>query len=122
LYYRFAESANSNTNSDHYSLDLDNTDIVSHPNTPETTTIVKQLDGVYRYSVHDYTNSGSASSDALSKSNATVNVYKGSILVATFHVPTDQKGSIWTVFELSGNQIKPINKFGNGNDSNINNF
>lgn len=119
LYYKYANTSNRNSNSDYYQLDLDNTDIISRPDIPETTTIITQLDGVYRYSVHDYTNKGQANSEALSQSNATVNVYKGSALVATYHVPPNVKGSIWTVFELSGNEIKPINKMGNGLENDI---
>lgn len=122
LYYKYANTSNQNSNLDYYQLDLDNTDIVARPNVPETTTIVTQLDGVYRYSVHDYTNRGRADSEALSQSNATVNVYKGSVLVATYHVPPNVKGSIWTVFELSGNEIKPINTFGNGLEDDISKF
>lgn len=122
LYYKYANTSNRNGNSDYYQLDLDNTDIVSRPNIPETTTIVTQLDGVYRYSVHDYTNRGNGDSDAMSQSNATVNVYKGSALVATYHVPPNVKGSIWTVFELSGNEIKPINKIGNGLEDDVSKF
>lgn len=122
LYYKYANTSNRNSNSDYYQLDLDNTDIVSRPNIPETTTIVTQLDGVYRYSVHDYTNRGNANSDAMSQSNATVNVYKGAVLVATYHVPPNVKGSIWTVFELSGDEIKPINKISNGLEDDINQF
>lgn len=114
LYYKYANSNGGSQASDYYQLDLDNTDIVSKPNIPETTTIVTQLDGVYRYSVHDYTNEGHADSEAMSQSNATVNVYKGSVLVATYHMPTNVKGTIWTVFELSGNEITPINTISNG--------
>ncbi|MCH5186395.1 MAG: hypothetical protein J1F64_09795, partial [Oscillospiraceae bacterium] len=122
LYYKYANTNNRNANSGYYQLDLDNTDIVSKPNIPETTTIVTQLDGVYRYSVHDYTNRGNANSEAMSQSNATVNVYKGSVLVATYHVPQNVKGSVWTVFELSGNEITPINKMGNGLEDDISKF
>ncbi len=122
LYYEYADTTSRNTNSDYYKLDLDNTNIVQRPNIPETTTIVTQLDGVYRYSVHDYTNRGRANSDALAQSNATVNVYKGAALVATYHVPPNVTGTIWTVFELSGDEIKPINKMGNGMANDISKF
>lgn len=122
LYYKYANTSNRNSNSDYYQLDLDNTNIVSRPDIPETTTIITQLDGVYRYSVHDYTNKGQANSEAISQSNATVNVYKGSALVATYHVPPNVKGSIWTVFELCGNEIKPINKMGNGLEDDVSLF
>ncbi len=122
LYYKYANTSNRNSNLDYYQLDLDNTDIVSKPNIPETTTIVTQLDGVYRYSVHDFSNRGNGNSEDLSQSNATVNVYKGSILVATYHIPSNIKGSIWTVCEIEGDEIRPINKMDNGYEDDINKF
>ena len=86
-------------------LDLDDTSSYG----PETTTIYQQFDGTYRYSVHDYTNKSSTNSLALSESNAQVRVYRGSDLVATLNVPADQGGTLWTVFELDGDTITPIN-------------
>lgn len=76
---------------------------------PETTTIVQQISGVYRFSVHDFTNRVSTSSTALSNSGAQVNVYQGNALVATLNVPTNTGGTLWTVFELNGNMITLIN-------------
>lgn len=76
---------------------------------PETITIYQQTDGVYRYSVHDYTNRNSTTSAALSASNARVRVYFGSQLVNTFNVPGNTPGTLWTVFELEGQNITPIN-------------
>lgn len=87
-------------------LDVD--DITSYG--PETVTIVKNTNGLYRYSVHDYTNRGSTSSNAMSNSNATVKVYNGTRLVQTFYVPTNTVGTLWTVFELENNTIRPINE------------
>jgi uncharacterized protein YfaP (DUF2135 family) len=71
---------------------------------PETITISNQIDGVYRYSVYNY-----SGSPELSTSDAQVKVYRGDALVATFDVP-DQEGRTWTVFELEGDQITPINE------------
>jgi len=121
LYYPMNESGGGHPDSDKYTLDLDNTDIVSRPDVYETTTIIQQLDGVYRFSVHDFTNSGSTTSTQMANSNATVNVYKGNsnIPVATFHVPTTAVGSIWTVFELNGDTITPINRISAGDAWNI---
>lgn len=119
LYYKLADTTGNNANDDDYRLDLDNTDIVSKPNIPETTTIITQRGGVYRYSVHDYTNSNKSSSTAMSQSNAIVSVYKGSRLAATFHVPPNVKGSIWTVFELSGDTITPVNRISSGGPDDI---
>ena len=79
---------------------------------PETTTIVQQFSGVYRFSVRDFTNGGEGTtSTALSNSGAQVNVYQGNSLVATFNVnvPPNRAGDLWTVFELNGNTITPIN-------------
>jgi hypothetical protein len=86
-------------------LDLD--DVTSYG--PETTTILQQNEGVYRFSVHDYSNGGSTSSTALTNSGAQVRVYRGSNLIATFNVPSNQAGTLWTVFELNGNTITPVN-------------
>jgi hypothetical protein len=94
-------------------LDLD--DVTSYG--PETTTIYQQIPGVYRFSVHDFTNSGSSSSTALSNSGAQVRVYRGNDLVATFNVPANQGGTLWTVFEMSGDNITPVNVMSYESDS-----
>jgi hypothetical protein len=86
-------------------LDLD--DVSSFG--PETTTLLQQMDGVYRFSVHDYSNRNSTTSTALSNSQAQVRIYRGSNLVASFNVPLDQSGTLWTVFEMEGTTITPIN-------------
>jgi uncharacterized protein YfaP (DUF2135 family) len=100
-----------NTTATRVSLDVD--DRFSYG--PETITIGEFLPGVYRYSVHDYTNSDSSSSSALSASGAQVKVFQGSSLVATFNVPTGQTGTLWTVFEMDGTTktITPKNTFSN---------
>lgn len=87
--------------------DLDLDDVTSYG--PETTTIYQQIGGMYRFSVHDYSNRSSTNSYALSNSGAQVRVYRGSNLVANFNVPPNQEGTLWTVFELSGDTITPIN-------------
>jgi hypothetical protein len=86
-------------------LDLD--DVTSFG--PETTTINFKTNGLYRYSVHDYSNKASLYSYDLSNSNAQVRVYKGSVLLQTYNVPGNTEGTLWTVFELAGNTIVPIN-------------
>jgi hypothetical protein len=85
-------------------LDLDDTSSFG----PETITIYEQIAGTYRYSVHDYTNRGSDASTALANSGAQVRVYRGASLVQTFNVPSGG-GTLWTVFELTGSAITPIN-------------
>jgi hypothetical protein len=76
---------------------------------PETVTISTQIAGVYRYSVYDYTNKASNSSTALSNSGAQVKVYQASGLVATYNIPSNLEGTLWAVFELSGNTLTAIN-------------
>jgi uncharacterized protein YfaP (DUF2135 family) len=87
---------------------LDHDDVTSYG--PETVTIYERSPGVYRYSVHDYSDTDlTAGSFALSQSNARVRVYQGSTLVRTFFVPTGREGTLWTVFEINGNVLTPIN-------------
>lgn len=94
---------------------------------PETITIYQQTEGVYRYSVHDFTNRSSTSSTGLSQSNAQVRLYKGNQLLNTFNVPNNQPGTLWTVFELVGSTVHPINTMsfesssGNVNSINVTN-
>ena len=71
-------------------LDVDDTTSYG----PETITITQFLPGVYRYSVHDYSNRASSSSSTMSnQSNAQVKVFQGSSLIATFNMPTGQTGT-----------------------------
>jgi hypothetical protein len=82
---------------------------------PETTTIVQQFEGVYRFSVHDWSNKGTSSSTTLENSGAKVEVYRGSNLVRTFNVPNIES-TLWTVFELNGDDIIPLNIMGHESD------
>jgi hypothetical protein len=100
----YFEELGSINGSPYSNLDVDDTSGEG----PETVTIRKQLSGVYRYYVHDFSNGGSTSSRALADSSAKVKVYKGSGLVAEYNVP-NKEGTLWSVIEISGNQIKPIN-------------
>lgn len=93
-------------------LDID--DVSSYG--PETTTIYVQTPGLYRFSVHDWTNGGSTASYALSNSSAQVVVWRGNALVQTFNVPNNRIGTVWTVFEMAGTQIIPINQLTNSTD------
>lgn len=104
LFYPYAD-ANSGTLWPAVHLDLD--DVTSFG--PETTTVLQQIDGVYRFSVHDYSNRFSTTSEAMSNSGAQVRIYRGSDLVASFNVPLGQPGTLWTVFEMEGSTIRPIN-------------
>ena len=75
---------------------------------PETVTIYEQVPGLYRYSVHDYTNRGSSYSTGLANSGAQVRLYRGASLLREFSVPS-RDGTLWTVFELDGASLTPIN-------------
>ena len=71
---------------------------------PETITSFKQIDGVYRYFVMNY--SGEV---GLTNSQAKVELYQDNVLVRTFTVPTSGSGRYWNVFEINNGQLKVIN-------------
>lgn len=106
MYYPFAGGASPYPSI--VKLDLDDTTSFG----PETTTLFQQIDGVYKFVVHDFTNRNSTSSSALSQSQAQVRVYRGSNLIGIFNVPLGQLGTTWTVFELEGSTLRPINQMG----------
>ncbi|MDQ0482422.1 cell wall-binding repeat-containing protein [Guptibacillus hwajinpoensis] len=91
-----------------FSVMLDTDDTTSFG--PETITLNQTEDGVYEYFVHDYSNQGEYGSNALSDSDAKVEVYKGSYLIKTFYVPTNKTGVVWKVFNIENGQIIPINE------------
>jgi hypothetical protein len=78
---------------------------------PETSTMTfkENLSGVYRYSVHDYRNRMSDSSDALTLSGAQVAVYRGNSLVDTYNVPMNEDGTLWEVFQIIDGEVVLIN-------------
>lgn len=80
---------------------------------PETLTLNKTQDGIYRYSVHDYTNKSSTTSKELSVSGAKVQIYSGNDLVATYTVPYNKVGTVWNVFEIEGDVLRGINTLEN---------
>jgi len=81
---------------------------VTGGNGPETITIAQQLSGTYRYSVNNYSRSPN-----IDVSGARVDVYINNALAQSFAVPAGN-GLTWTVFELNGTVITPINTIGNG--------
>lgn len=98
------------------SANLDWDDTTSYG--PETITITdfKELSGI-RYAVHNYTDADANSDDPeairLANSEAVVKVYRGSSLLKTYEVPKNIKGTVWTVFSISGNgEILDINSMG----------
>lgn len=90
-------------------LDLDDTSWEG----PETTTIYKKTSGIYYFLVHDYTNCESDTSDALSSSQAKVEVYSGSRLVQSYYVP-NKSGTQWSVcaYNADTGEITSINEMG----------
>ena len=86
-------------------LDLDDTSSYG----PETITIYGFNSGLYRYSVHDYTNRDANASHALSNSDAQVRLYQGGQLLKVYYVPANEGGTLWTVFEIQNGQFVTIN-------------
>lgn len=108
MYYPYAQSNSGSPWPQQVTLDLD--DVTSYG--PETTTLLQQMPGVYQFVVHDFTNRLSTSTTALSTSGAIVRVYNEQGLVVWFPVPTGQEGTLWTVFEMDGGVITPVNSLG----------
>ena len=76
---------------------------------PETITATLDSDAApYRYSVYNFT--GGAAT-VLSRSEATVRVLRGEGVVAEFFVPNGE-GNLWTVFDVVGGEIVPIDTIG----------
>ena len=84
---------------------LDRDDTTSYG--PETVTIY-QIDqnGVYKYFVHDYSNSYVRDSMALAHSGAQVKVFTNEGVQRVFNVPYE-KGNVWKVFEIRNGTIIP---------------
>jgi hypothetical protein len=103
-FHVYYASQGSLTSDPYAALDVDQTNSFG----PETITITRQATGVYRYSVHDFTNEGVVPSSALAASGARVDLYISGTLVRQFNVP-NLPGTLWTVFELNGSTITPVN-------------
>jgi len=76
---------------------------------PEAVALLQQIEGLYRYSVHDFSNRESTDSRVLSNSSAQVRVYGDQGLVALFNAPANQEGTLWTVFQMIDGIIEPVN-------------
>ena len=76
---------------------------------PETITVTQTINGIYRYSVHNFSNQFSTSSTALASSSAVVRLLIGESSMV-FNVP-NVEGTLWTVFEMDGStlEVTPIN-------------
>ncbi len=89
-------------------VDLDVDDVSSYG--PETVTIIeKVIEGTYTYAIHNYSDR-QADNLNLSNSGATVRIYSGAELKATYNVPINKSGNMWKVFEIRNGEIVPINK------------
>ena len=67
-------------------------------NGPETVTILKPVNGVYYYYVHNYSGDDDYYGDGdLTTSQAKVDVYSGSELLTTYNVPQTGQGYWWKV-------------------------
>lgn len=98
-------------------LDVD--DITSFG--PETITISNQFMGTYRYSVHDFTNGtalGTPNSMGLATSGARVEVIRDGQPTMVFNVP-NLAGTLWTVFEMNGDTITPVNTMSDQSSPNL---
>jgi len=87
------------TPNQYVSLDVDN----RSGEGPETTTISGHYNGMYRFSVHNYTNKYEATGgNGIKTSPARVELYDSNGLVQTFNPPTfTGSGDTWRVFELT---------------------
>lgn len=87
--------------------DLDHDDITSYG--PETTTIRKRVDGVYKFYVHNFSENGPDGTNTLRNSSAKVEVYDQSgVPLKTYHIPVGSGDELyWYVFDMTveGNQI-----------------
>ena len=105
----------SNDYTNNYEVELDVDDIMSYG--PETITINSFIDGMYRYSVHNYSDQSSAGCDGIYNSPARVEIYGSTGLINYFTAPSSvgASGNTWRVFELnvtgSSYQVVPINEY-----------
>ena len=90
-----------NRNSDLVNLDVDDTSSFG----PETVTVDRQINGVYRYTVYNFSNNGDT---GLSESGARVQVFDAGGLIRDYQVP-DGIGNLWTVFDMEGGNITTLN-------------
>jgi hypothetical protein len=80
---------------------------------PETVTVERaESSGRYRLYVIDYTNRSNPNSTALSRSGATVRVYRNNQLLDSFTAPTEGLGVQWNVCEIVQNRVVPIGRIG----------
>ncbi len=76
---------------------------------PETVTFKAQANGVYRFSVQNYTDRDADGSLRMTQSKATVRVYRGDQQIALMTAPGGG-GTLWKVFEISNGQLRAVNQ------------
>lgn len=116
---------NQNPTNSNVSLDVD--DVTSFG--PETITITAFRDGVYRYSVHNFSDQSANGFRGIVNSPARVQVYDNTGLIRDFSPPTppaNASGNTWRVFEINSSgatrTITPINAYVTGNVGDVNTF
>ena len=107
VYYRNKVDSTTGTN-----LDID--DVTSYG--PEVITVLEVQEGIYRYSIYDYSHGTSTVSNGIATSGAHIKVYIDGELIAQYDAPTDGRGCLWTVFEYNGTtgEITEINTMSGG--------
>lgn len=81
------------------SLDVDDTDGFG----PETVTIYNFRNGMYRFSVHNYSTQSSDGAAGIFSSPTKVEVYDGTGLLKRYNAPASTSGNTWRVFEINVN-------------------
>ncbi|MBR5177755.1 MAG: hypothetical protein IKW90_03000 [Lachnospiraceae bacterium] len=90
---------------------------------PETITVNKTSDGIYRFYVYDYSDRSDQRNGRLSSSGAEVKVYKGNREIGVFYVPARKTGTLWYVcsYDTNTNVLTPVNEvyYHPGNSENV---
>ena len=96
-------------------LDVDDTSSYG----PEVITVLEIQEGIYRYSIYDFSHGTSMTSNGIATSGAFIKVYIEGELIAQYNAPTDGVGCLWTVFEYNGTtgEITEINTMSGGMSS-----
>ncbi|MGE0884966.1 MAG: carboxypeptidase regulatory-like domain-containing protein [Blastocatellales bacterium] len=83
---------------------------------PETITFTPSTTGIYRLSIHNYTDRDSNGSNGIAQSGVIVRVYRGNNQLLVF-TPPNSGGTLWKVFELNNGQLNTINSMTDEPDS-----
>ncbi len=103
----YSDMTHSENDEKYVDLDVDDTSYEG----PETTTVYNEIDGEYHFYIHNYTDRSDSNNTRLATSQAVVNVYRGTQVIATYNVP-NQVGTLWDVctYNSATNTLTPINK------------